>query len=118
MKYTLSVSLASILLLTACGETTEKYFPRTTAGLESGGIVGAVEGFTGGVAVICQNLDGEEFMAAVNSAAEAFGVMEQTETARELRQGVCDKAAAVANVAEAWAAVGVVAVEAAAEAEE
>lgn len=84
----------------------ERALPNTTAGFERGGIVGATEGFTGAFGVICERLDGAEFTAAVNAAALAFDLTEQTEAVREVRQDLCERGAAVAGLAGVWSQTG------------
>lgn len=111
------IPFALMFLVGACAaegddrSTLEVLFPRTTAGLAEGGVVGAVEGFTGGVGVICSRLDDAEFVAAVDTLAMAIGVTEETEKAREKRQDVCDAAVAANNLAGVWTATEVVALE-------
>ena len=84
-----------LLALAGCAE----YFPMTHAGFQANGIVGAVDGFTGGVVALCETADGEQFTVASNALADEFGASNTVDSIREFRQGLCAKAGAVHVVA-------------------
>lgn len=80
------LTLCAVLALTsACS-----YFPRTTAGWESGGFVGAAQGLSGALLDRCILADGTEVQVAVDDLEAGIGTDRLSEF-REKRQDVCFK---------------------------
>ena len=81
--------LAAATLLSGC----ETLFPRTSAGFEEDGLVGAVKGFGEGAAeigpVVCATLDGATVTVVADVAAEIAGKTEGLAGVRSVRRAVC-----------------------------
>lgn len=73
-------------------------FPKTAAGWEAGGVLGAIDGATGAVLVQCRTLDGDEIRLAVDDLAG-----EDLAGVRDWRQRACAKVGAVAIIGGALA---------------
>lgn len=92
MKYLLIPFL--MFSVTAC-EQIRELAPRTTAGFEAGGILGALDGASGAVLARCKTLDGLTIRVALDGLVESVGDADTLSRARELRQAACQNAARV-----------------------
>lgn len=96
--------LVAALTLAGCATVppwVEKAFPRAAAGYEAGGVLGAIDGATGTILVICRKLDGETFTASVDYAAEVFTVEDEVAYVRNIRKKICEGVGAIAVLVEA-----------------
>lgn len=69
--------------------STRQAAPRTTAGWDSGGLVGAIDGAAGAIVVICQTLDGEQVRVLVDTVAALAGREATVDNIRSVREGAC-----------------------------
>ena len=67
----------------------EQAFPLTSNGFNTGGIVGAVSGFSFGVQAICRTLDGHETVVPVDMSPADMAAPDRLEKIREKRRAVC-----------------------------
>ncbi len=102
---TLVALAAALLVLAGCARdpdgsidwrgSVKQALPRTTAGYEQGGVIGALDGAAGAMVVICQTLDGEEIRVLVDTAAALAGRQATVENIRSVRQSACQLAGLV-----------------------
>jgi hypothetical protein len=91
---------AAVLTLAGC-ETMRTVAPHTTAGFESGGVLGALDGASGAVLARCRTLDGQVVRVAVDDVALGTGTTDTVEDIRVRRQQACALIGAVQIIAEA-----------------
>jgi hypothetical protein len=91
---------AAVLTLAGC-ETMRTVAPHTTAGFESGGVLGALDGASGAVLARCRTLDGQVVRVAVDDVALGTGTTDTVEDIRVRRQQACALIGAVQVIAEA-----------------
>lgn len=92
MKYLL---IPLILFSVSACEQLREIAPRTTAGFEAGGILGAIDGASGAVLARCKTLDGMTIRVALDGIADHVGGADDLTRARELRQAACQNAARI-----------------------
>ncbi|MEM6663652.1 MAG: hypothetical protein AAF666_15915 [Pseudomonadota bacterium] len=96
MKY---IAIVAAIALSGC-EAARTIAPQTTAGFETGGIIGAIDGASGAILAKCQTVDGEIFRVAVDSVADTVGQGELVDRVRAARKKACAKAGRVAAFVE------------------
>lgn len=69
--------------------------PRTVAGFESGGVLGALDGASGAILAKCETLDGLTIRVALDEVADLAGQSDNLGRIRDLRQTACLKASRV-----------------------
>ena len=89
-----AIAIAVALAIGGC-EAAETIAPRTTAGFEEGGVVGALGGASGALLATCRTLDGEVAQVAVDGLALATGTADALAAARAARRRACAAAGAV-----------------------
>ena len=89
MKY---LSIALVALTVSGCDTVRTIAPQTTAGFETGGLLGAIDGASGAILARCKTLDGGLIRVAVDDVATATGETDAVEHVRELRKRACAKA--------------------------
>ena len=92
MKYLLLPLM--MITVSACDQLYQ-IAPRTTAGFEAGGVLGALDGASGAVLARCKTLDGLTIRVALDGIADQAGGADALNRARELRQAACQNAARV-----------------------
>lgn len=95
MKYVL---LSLMIVSTAACEPLRLIAPRTTAGFETGGVLGALDGASGAILARCKTLDGLTIRVALDGIADGVGLSDNLDRARELRQTACQNASRVKSV--------------------
>ena len=93
MKYLTIIAVAGAL--SAC-DAARVIAPQTTAGFETGGILGALDGASGAILAKCKTLDGQELRVAVDVVGETVGQGELVDRVREARKKACATASRVA----------------------
>lgn len=96
MKYFLL--LAIITSVSAC-DPFRMIAPRTVAGFESGGLLGALDGASGAILARCETLDGLTIRVALDGVADLAGQSDRLGRARELREAACRGASQVKSEA-------------------
>ena len=92
MRY---LSLFSIAIALAGCDAARVIAPQTTAGFESNGILGALDGASGAILAKCQTLDGQELRVAIDTVGETTGKGELVDRVRAARKKACATAARV-----------------------
>lgn len=98
MKYMLLTFI--ILSVSAC-DPFRMIAPRTTAGFESGGVLGALEGASGAILARCRTLDGVTIRVTLDGLADLAGQSGKLDQARDLREEACRRASRVNAAAQA-----------------
>lgn len=89
--------VTSLLMVALCGcEAARRVAPQTTAGFETGGVLGALDGATGAVLARCRTLDGALIRVAIDDVAALTGSGSTVNSLREARIAACARARAVA----------------------
>ena len=97
MKYVL---LSLMMISTAACEPLRLIAPRTTAGFEAGGLLGALDGASGAILARCKTLDGLTIRVALDGIADRAGQSGSLDRARDLRQAACRNASRVKTAVE------------------
>ena len=92
MKYLI---LPLIILSVSACDPFRMIAPRTVAGFESGGVLGALDGATGAILAKCETLDGVTVRVAVDGIADLTEQTDNLEDIRDLRQEACNHASLV-----------------------
>lgn len=69
---TIFAMIAAAAIVSGC-EAARMIAPQTTAGFETGGVLGALDGASGAILAKCRTLDGVEVRVAVDSVAALAG---------------------------------------------
>ncbi|MEM7189363.1 MAG: hypothetical protein AAF439_07110 [Pseudomonadota bacterium] len=93
MKY--FAILAAATVLGGC-EAARVVAPQTTAGFETGGVLGALDGASGAILAKCKTLDGVSFRVAVDTVGETVGQGDLVDRVRAARKKACATAGRVA----------------------
>ncbi|MEM6624454.1 MAG: hypothetical protein AAF674_19700 [Pseudomonadota bacterium] len=103
MRYSQVFSGCLLVACVALGGCTalETAFPQTTAGFKANGVVGAVDGASGAVVAICEDLDGQQFRVAIDNLADEIGADTALDRVRQARQKACGIAGGAKDVTDA-----------------
>ena len=92
MKY---ISIALVAMSLSGCEAVRTIAPQTTAGFETGGLLGALDGASGAILARCRTLDGSLIRVAVDDVATVTGSSDLVGDVREARKRACERAGRV-----------------------
>lgn len=92
MKY---FSIAIVAMALSGCEAVRAVAPQTTAGFETGGLLGALDGASGAILARCRTLDGTLIRVAVDDVAVATGASDLVGNVRQARMRACERAGQV-----------------------